>query len=111
MTSKKGFKVKTNIDTRLRNPISENFSVKDKEETLKKFVKLIEEFSTSEDFKKYGSKIQQAKIEDWLESRVPKSNRLADDGSIRANRGYIRVLKVLISERYGITSLRPNFRG
>jgi hypothetical protein len=80
------------------------------EETLKIFLSLIEEFSTSEDFRKYGSKIQQTKIEDWLEPRVPRSNRLAEDGSVRANRGYIRVLKVLISERYRITSLRPNSR-
>jgi hypothetical protein len=78
------------------------------EQTLGLMLSLMDEFVESEDFKKYGTKTPQGNIEEWLKPLVPKSNRKSEDGSKKPNRDYIRVLKVLISERYGITTLRSS---
>lgn len=77
-----------------------------KEQTLGLMLILINDFLDSEYYKKYGTKTPQGIIEDWLTPRVPESTRKSVDGISKPNRDYIRVLKVLISEKYGITTLR-----
>lgn len=95
----------------LQNPSSEmfedeNFIPSKSEKTLGSILLLIDKFVDSEDFKRHGTKTPQGHIESWLKPLVPKSRRKSDDGIYPPNRDYIRVLKVLISERYGITTLR-----
>lgn len=82
------------------NPSS--LCIQPEEVTLKVFQSIMDSFKHSKAFKEHGEKTHQNLIIDWLEKQVPKSK------TGQANRDYIRVLKVLISEKYGITTLRSN---
>ena len=77
-----------------------NFCIQPEEVTFRAFQSILDDFKHSQAFREHGVNTHQNSIKHWLEDYVPKSK----GGS--PNRDYIRVLKVLISEKYGITTLR-----